>query len=988
MTPPTRRAVRATNGSGVPHGAAVPVPVHDLVTELAGLADLSARLAALHDPDRILQLLADRLQDIFAVDSVGVLRRDDDRLVSVASSGVGTGPDHRPFVVPLAESARMRHVIATGLPLVVDDLPRDMDTAHDVISRFGFHSGVFVPIPEGGADTTGVWGIVALVSRGPRHFTPLEVERLVAVAGQTGLSMSNAHLLTQSTRWTGHLEGIEALSRALNRGRDVQSVADLLAREIDKLIEWDGLRFYVLQPDGVTLEAVTLHAKVPEYASETVEGVRLALGEGLGGTIAQTRIAEIIPDVLRDPRMLDIPGSEDIEESMIVVPLTFEDRILGVLELSRLGLDRFHAYDLRLAQILAAQAAVALVNAGHVEELERRSARLERQLASQVQLLAITERLLKTGDRGSIFTAIAETLAEVVPYDAFTIYLVDRKTDKLVAVFARDPEAEDIIGSQLSFGAGITGDVVRRGEAELVRDASADPRAMVVPGTSNDEQESLIVAPLRSPMGVIGSLNVYRIEREFDEDDLALTKLFANHAAIALENAQVHEQLLVAARTDPLTGLPNRALFRERVEEALSRRRRSSDALAVLFLDLDEFKTINDSLGHAAGDEVLKVLATRLHTSLRATDTVARLGGDEFAILLEGVSAREPMRAAERLTEVLREPLLVDGRTCTVEASVGVALTMTAVGNGARQEQDRTSADELLRDADAAMYRAKAGGKGRYVQFEQGMHEEAMARLDLEVAMRHAIANDQFKVLYQPVVELRSGRMRAVEALIRWDHPTRGSLAPDEFVPLAEETGLIRPIGRWVLRAACRQLQAWHMGGIVDPTMFVTVNVSARQLSDREFLDEVHDALADSGLAPGHLMLEITESALMDRDGHAVSTLMELRRLGVRVAVDDFGTGYSSLSTIKLLPVDALKIDRSFVEGLGTDRDDTGIVSAIVAFAAALGLVVTAEGIETVAQLEALEAIGCDLGQGFLFGAAMSPDDAEAYPPWTRPLAA
>ncbi|MBA2255151.1 MAG: EAL domain-containing protein, partial [Chloroflexi bacterium] len=722
----------------------------------------------------------------------------------------------------------------------------------------------------------------------------------------------------RSSRWTGHLEGIEALFRALNSGRDVNSVAELLAREIDKLIDWDGLRFYVLQDDGITLEPVTIVSKVPEYAAETAEGVRLRLGEGLSGIIARSGVAEVIPDVLRDPRMVVAPGgaassSPANDQSMVVVPLVFEDRILGLLELSRLGLDQFDTDELRLAQIIAAQAAVALVNAGNVEELERRSASLERQLASQRQLVAITERLLKTGDQHAIFTAIADTLAEVVPYDALTIYVADRQADELVAVFARDPYEEDIVGARLGLRAGITGDVIARGEAELIQDANQDPRSQQVPGTP-DEIESLIVAPLGSPEGVIGSLNVYRVARQFDEEDLDFTKLFANHAAIALENAQIHEQLSVAARTDPLTGLPNRALFRDRVERALARRRRTSDSLAVLFLDLDEFKHINDSLGHAAGDEVLKLLGVRLRASLRAGDTVARLGGDEFAILLEGPSARQPLVAAQRLTDVLRDPLLIDGREVNVEASVGIAITVTGPGENGAAGAERAAADALLRDADVAMYRAKARGKGRFVQFEQGMHDQAMARLDLETALREAIAAEAFTVVYQPVVELRTREVRAVEALIRWVHPTQGPIAPDAFVPLAEETGLIRPIGRMVLREACRQLQSWNAAGSVDPDLAVTVNVSARQLADSGFLDEVREALAGATLHASRLQLEITESALLDRDGHAIATLRALRDLGIRITVDDFGTGYSSLSSIKVLPVDALKIDRSFID--------------------------------------------------------------------------
>jgi EAL domain-containing protein (putative c-di-GMP-specific phosphodiesterase class I) len=324
---------------------------------------------------------------------------------------------------------------------------------------------------------------------------------------------------------------------------------------------------------------------------------------------------------------------------------------------------------------------------------------------------------------------------------------------------------------------------------------------------------------------------------------------------------------------------------------------------------------------------------------------------------------------------VLREPIVVDGHTVTVEASVGVAITVTGPIEATAPGAERALADALLRDADVAMYRAKAGGKGRFVQFEQGMHEQAMARLEMEFAIREAIRTEAFSVVYQPVVELRTREVRGVEALVRWNHPQRGPLSPDDFVPLAEETGLIRHIGRLVLREACRQLRSWRDAGTVSGSHFVTVNVSTRQLADASFQDEVLSTLAASGLPHELLQLEVTETALLDRDGTAIATLRALRETGVRVAVDDFGTGYSSLSSIKVLPVDALKIDRSFVSGLGSELDDTSIVSAIIAFAHVLGLTVTAEGVETDDQATALGELGCQLGQGFLFGRPQPPSD-------------
>ncbi|HEY5488832.1 MAG TPA: GAF domain-containing protein, partial [Candidatus Limnocylindrales bacterium] len=445
------------------------------------------------------------------------------------------------------------------------------------------------------------------------------------------------------------------------------SVAEAVAREVASVIDWHGLRFFVVGRDEQTLEAIVLRSTVPHYANEKPERLRIQIGKGLAGHVAASRVAEIVSDVQHDPRGAKIPGTDDVDESMIVVPLVYEDVVLGVLELIRLGRGAFDATDLRLAQIVGAQAAVALSNARQLEELERRGAALERRLASQRQLLAITERLLLTRDRGQIFDAIADRLAEVVPYDTLTIYLVDRANNCLIPILARDPYADQILATRPALGAGITGDVINKGEAECINDAAHDPRVVHVPGTPADEDESLIVAPVRSPDGVIGSLNLYRVDRRFDDEDLDLVRLFANHVAIALENAAIHERLINAALTDPLTGLPNRRLFADRVEHALARRERVSGRMAVLFLDLDRFKLVNDGLGHAAGDAVLQAVGERLRAGLRTGDTVARLGGDEFGILLEDVAGpNEAGITAQRVLVALSEPLDIDGRTVSV----------------------------------------------------------------------------------------------------------------------------------------------------------------------------------------------------------------------------------------------------------------------------------------------------------------------------------
>jgi diguanylate cyclase (GGDEF)-like protein len=377
-------------------------------------------------------------------------------------------------------------------------------------------------------------------------------------------------------------------------------------------------------------------------------------------------------------------------------------------------------------------------------------------------------------------------------------------------------------------------------------------------------------------------------------------------------------------------------------------------------VDIDDFKVINDSLGHGSGDRLLVAVAERMRRVLRPTDLLARFGGDEFTALLEDVTdARHAMRVADRLGSALRAPFVIDGHQRFVTASVGVALS----GQG-------ENAEELLRDADAAMYRAKELGKARCELFDQSMRRRAVERLELEAGLRSALDNDELRLYYQPAVELEGGRVVGVEALLRWEHPEHGLLLPERFIPLAEQTGLIVPIGAWVLSEACRQLDEW---GLRD--MWMSVNVSPRQLASESLVDDVTSALGDAGLEPSRLWLEITESAVIGDPEAAVGKLHELKSLGVKLAVDDFGIGYSSLANLReLLPVDALKIDRSFVAGVGANADDRAIVESVIGLAHSLGLDAVAEGVETPDQAAMLTDLDCSHAQGFHFAHPLAAD--------------
>ncbi len=434
------------------------------------------------------------------------------------------------------------------------------------------------------------------------------------------------------------------------------------------------------------------------------------------------------------------------------------------------------------------------------------------------------------------------------------------------------------------------------------------------------------------------------------------------------ELARREEELAFLATHDPLTGLPNRTLILDRVEQMLARALRSQTPVAALFIDLDGFKNINDTLGHGVGDELLRAVAARLEGVVRHADALGRLGGDEFVVIAEELAADAgPELVAERLLEALKHPFKLgsDGATrLTVTASIGVAAG------------ERASAEELLRDADIAMYQAKWDGKNRYAVFETGMQDKVQSRMELDMDLREALEKDQFFLAYQPTFALSDMSPTGVEALIRWHHPTRGTVQPDAFIPLLEETGLITEVGRWVLHEACRQGAAWHEAG---HPVGIAVNVSGRQLDTDELVADIEQALSGSGLDAGALTIEITETTLMRNVEETARRLAEIKQLGVRIAIDDFGTGYSSLAHLQRFPVDALKIDRSFISGLRANKEGETLIRTLVQLGKALSIETFAEGIEQQHELSLLKDQDCDSGQGFLFARPLDAAAAEAF---------
>ncbi|HXG75725.1 MAG TPA: EAL domain-containing protein [Gaiellaceae bacterium] len=538
-----------------------------------------------------------------------------------------------------------------------------------------------------------------------------------------------------------------------------------------------------------------------------------------------------------------------------------------------------------------------------------------------------------------------------------------------ILVFSGTPE-EGALRSVISPTDDVLMEQVDITEAQLrvLGDVSAHHAAILLPRgrprhaldayLTEEGLDDAIVTALRGVDRVFGMVlvgNRLGDAATFTHDDRRLFETFASHAGALLENDRVKTQLRHQAFHDSLTGLANRVLFTERVHKALTLTFAGQRRPAVLFIDLDDFKTINDSLGHSAGDQLLISVAERVRASIRPDDLVARLGGDEFAVLLERSDREDAESVASRLVEALRAPFWLEGREMRVHASIGIARADNGI-----------VADELLRNADVAMYSAKDNGKGGFAWYDPEMHVKAQRRQELAATLEGSVEREEIEAHYQPIVAMETGRVVGVEALARWRHPARGLVLPDSFIPLAEETGFMPPIGRTVLRLACEQLETWRSRHRFHDELVVSVNLSQSELRNPGLARDVEEILCDTGLPPERLILELTESSAMQDPAGAIDTLGRLRALGVRLALDDFGTGYSSLSHLRDFPIDMLKIAKPFIDRL--ERDNT-FVDAIIRLAQSLELEVVAEGVETQEQAELLRSLGCTLGQGYYYSA-------------------
>jgi diguanylate cyclase (GGDEF)-like protein/PAS domain S-box-containing protein len=764
-------------------------------------------------------------------------------------------------------------------------------------------------------------------------------------------------------------EQLLALEHEVNRciaNAETESAAVQAAiRAICEKENWESGRYWRVDEKAGVLRLGEVWSVPGSNFYEFLEQWRVVVyrpGEGLAGKAWQSGEPQWAADLTQDSRLgQKLLALRSGFRGVFAFPVISEGKPIGVLVFNSREIRQRQEELVEAIRVIGGQMGQFLKRK-QAEEMIRDQARRQRLIAE------FGQQVLASTDLADVLNRAVDLVSGTLNSDFCNLLELDRDGKHLMFRAAVGWPEEWIGRRTVPVQTGTRADLVlSRREPLIVEDYDRDTDASS-PFLREFGVRSGIVAPLFGTTGTFGILSAHALQpRRFSEDEVSFLRNVAYIVAVAIERSKSEERLAYLAQFDALTGLPNRHLFHDRLTQTMVQAKRSGRPMAMLFIDLDRFKLVNDTLGHGTGDRLLKEAATRLTQCVRSGDTVGRFGGDEFgAILADLGAAGDAGLVAQKIIEALERPFSLEGNETYVTASIGITLF----------PDDGEEAGALIMNSDTAMYRAKEQGRNNYQYFTREMNERALARVQMEAALRRAIERREFRLFYQPKVDLRNGEICGAEALLRWQHPDRGMIAPEEFIPILEDTGLIVPVGEWVMREACSQTMAWKRSGL--SVLPVAVNLSARQFQQKDLESRVRYVLTDSGVDPSLIEFELTESLLMKDPEAAARSLRGLKRAGARISVDDFGTGYSSLAYLKRFPIDALKIDGAFIRDLTTDPGDAAITLAIIGLAHGLKLKVVAECVETESQLNFLSTHACDEMQGYYFSEPAPAAEIEA----------
>jgi diguanylate cyclase (GGDEF)-like protein len=928
----------------------------------------------------------------FGSTTIALAEPDSDYLRIVASTGPGAGEMKGSTFAVTESLPEGRGLTGTAFrtrrPCVSNEFLADQRTRlwHDQARRSGVKSAAMLPLLDGDRAV----GVLIFNSPETGTFTPELIDLLQRLAENVSFALGNFARADEKSREDGRRQrqarmfaALSSTNEAIMRAKSRAELFDLVCEATAEGGEFSSAVIATVPAGSGVLEIVA--AAGPTAA--LVRHARLSISDSnpeaspIGVTAFLTGQPCVSNDYLNDPRgeaFLAIIRS-DHARSAAAFPLFSHGQAVGVIGFISVELDTFTPEFTDLLQRLADNISFALGNfelADEKAKTERQKDRLTRMYGA---LSATNEAIMRARSRAELFELVCEAAVLGATFTSTTIALADPGEAFLRIAASKGRNNERVRSTSFAIsadhpaGRGLTGTAFRSKAPCIINDFPTNPRTAHWHSLAKEggARSGAAFPLLRTGTESVGVLLFMSSEEDVFSDDLVelLAKL-AENVSFALDNFdradeknKADERIEYLASHDGLTKLPNREMFNQLLHFTIEASRRFDRRFAVLFIDLDRFKIINDSLGHEAGDILLVETASRLRQNLRASDVVARLGGDEFVVILEETAeSQDVVTIAQKLLSALSQPLQLSGHECHTTASIGVAVFPA----------DGEDAQTLTKNADMAMYLAKEDGKNGFRFFTKEVKTPSIQRLMLETSLRHALERNEFSLHYQPKVDLLTGEIAGVEALLRWTHPELGVLPPAQFIPLAEETGLIVPIGRWVLKEACAQNMVWLRRGLRSVSM--AVNLSPRQFADENLLQDVDDALGSCGMSPTLLQLEVTESMVMQNVSRAIKVLDAIRSRGIRLAIDDFGTGYSSMSLMKQFPIDTIKIDRSFVRDLPTDSEDQAIAQAIIRMGKALGMTIVAEGVENVEQETFLRDHACDEMQGFLFSKAVMPE--------------